>query len=104
MTNPYGGLGLTTGLFDAASLAEVLHNIIARGAADSLLDSWSEARLSKYHKFTDPMSRAAFYRVQDPDLATICDRDPMFKAIKAGKMMPSPSLATNVQELDGFVR
>lgn len=49
------------------------------------------------------MSRAAFYRVQDPDLASICERDPMFKAIKAGKMMPPPGLATDVRELGGFV-
>lgn len=49
------------------------------------------------------MSRAAFHRVQDKDLDTICDRDPMFKALKAGKMMPPPSLATSVEELEGFV-
>jgi len=49
------------------------------------------------------MSRAAFNRVQDPDLETICDRDPLFKALKAGKMPPTPVLATNVQELEGFV-
>lgn len=49
------------------------------------------------------MSRAAFYRVQDKDLDTICERDPMFKAIKAGKMMPPPSLTTEVGELEGFV-
>jgi 2-polyprenyl-6-methoxyphenol hydroxylase-like FAD-dependent oxidoreductase len=104
VTNPYGGIGLTSGFFDATSLAEVLSSIVSRGAPDSLLDSWSEARLEKYHKITDPMSRAAFYRVQDPDLDTICDRDPLFKAIKAGKMPPAPVLATNVQELEGFVR
>ena len=104
MTNPYAGLGLTTGFFDATSLAEVFTSIIDRGASDGLLDKWSEARLAKFQKVADPMSRAAFYRVQDPDLATICDRDPMFKAVKAGKMMPPPSLATDTQELDGFVK
>jgi hypothetical protein len=59
--------------------------------------------LTKFQKVTDPMSRAAFFRVQDPDLATICDRDPMFKAVRAGKMMPPPSLATDVNTLEGYV-
>ncbi|QDS75468.1 hypothetical protein FKW77_004304 [Venturia effusa] len=103
LTNPYAGLGLITGLLDVTSLAEVFHNITFHKATDTLLQSWSEARIDKYHKVTDPMSRAAFYRVQDSDLDTICERDPMFKAIKAGKMMPPSSLATDVQELEGFV-
>ncbi|TID25139.1 para-nitrophenol 4-monooxygenase [Venturia nashicola] len=104
LTNPYAGLGLTSGLFDVISLAEVFHNITFNNAPDTLLTSWSEARIEKYHKVIDPMSRAAFYRVQDKDLDTICDRDPMFKAIKAGKMMPPPSLATEVEKLEGFVK
>jgi hypothetical protein len=103
VTNPYGGIGLTSGFFDVTSLAEVLSNIICRGAPNNLLTSWSEARLNKYHKVTDPMSRAAFYRVQDAHLDTICDRDSLFKALKTGKMPPPPVLATNVQELEGFI-
>ncbi|RDI88976.1 hypothetical protein Vi05172_g1235 [Venturia inaequalis] len=104
LTNPYGGLGLTTGLFDVTSLSQVLHNITFHDAPDSLLTSWSDARIEKYHSVTDPISRAAFYRVQDRDLDSICERDPMFKAIKAGKMMPPPGLATEVEGLEGFVR
>lgn len=103
MTNPYSGIGLTTGFFDASSLADCLVAIIQRGAAPSLLDAWSEARVGVFKNIVDPMSRAAFARCRDPDIDTIVERDPMFKAAKSGKMMHPPSLATNVAELPGFV-
>lgn len=102
VTNPYSGLGLTTGFFDAASLADCLINIIQSNASPPLLDAWSEARINVFQKIVDPMSRAAFFRTQDPDLDTIVERDPMFRAAKNGKMMHPPSLATSAAELLGF--
>ena len=103
VTNPYAGLGLTSGFFDAASLADCLVSVIKRGASVSLLEEWSNARVESYRKIVDPLSRAAFSRVQDPDPDTVAQRDPILKAINSGQMKPPPSLATDVETLVGYI-
>jgi 2-polyprenyl-6-methoxyphenol hydroxylase-like FAD-dependent oxidoreductase len=44
VTNPTGGLGLTSGLFDSFALYPVLAAVIAQGADPAVLDRYSEAR------------------------------------------------------------
>jgi 3-(3-hydroxy-phenyl)propionate hydroxylase/6-hydroxy-3-succinoylpyridine 3-monooxygenase len=44
VTNPTGGLGLTSGLFDAYALYPALAAVILEGAGDAVLDRYSEAR------------------------------------------------------------
>jgi len=44
VTNPTGGLGLTTGLFDCFALYPALAAVILDGADESLLDLYAEAR------------------------------------------------------------
>jgi 2-polyprenyl-6-methoxyphenol hydroxylase-like FAD-dependent oxidoreductase len=44
VTNPTGGLGLTSGLFDCMALYPVLTAIILDGANDALLDRYSDSR------------------------------------------------------------
>jgi 2-polyprenyl-6-methoxyphenol hydroxylase-like FAD-dependent oxidoreductase len=44
VTNPTGGLGLTSGLFDAFALYPALAGVIGRGADAQVLDRYSEAR------------------------------------------------------------
>jgi 2-polyprenyl-6-methoxyphenol hydroxylase-like FAD-dependent oxidoreductase len=104
VTNPFAGLGLTTGFLDAESLADCLISIIKRGAsAETLLQDWSSSRINVFRNVVDPMSRTAFYRVQDSDPDTLAERDSMIKALKSGQMTKPPSLATDVKSLEGFV-
>ena len=103
VTNPYAGLGLTTGFFDVDSLSDALISVIIRGASESLLNAWSNARLSMYKKLVDPLSRAAFYRVQNPDIESLLEKDPLFKSAKDGIVAPPPSMATDVSKMPEFV-
>jgi len=103
VTNPYAGLGLTTGLLDASSLAPALAACLLRKASDQLLSAWANARREVYLKFVDPISRSAFWSMQDTDVASIATRHPMLKAAKAGPDAKPPPLTTDVTTLEGWV-
>lgn len=103
LTNPYAGMGLNMGIFDAASLADALICILQRsGAANPLLDGWSASRRTLFAKFVDPMSRAAFAAMRDLDADTLPQRHPMLKALKMPGAKP-PDISTDVSKLEGWV-
>ena len=52
--NPFGGMGLTTGLCDAGGLADCLIGIFRKGCGDDLLDKYAEIRMEKFHKVFRP--------------------------------------------------
>lgn len=54
LTNPLGGLGLTTGIWDAMVLGDVLPAVVNGEIADSALDAYSEARLRIFWEITSP--------------------------------------------------
>jgi 3-(3-hydroxy-phenyl)propionate hydroxylase/6-hydroxy-3-succinoylpyridine 3-monooxygenase len=54
LTNPTGGLGLTSGLFDLYVLYEALAAVIRREADDSVLDTWSAERLKAFTEIASP--------------------------------------------------
>ena len=58
VTNPTGGFGLTTGLFDAFALWPTLAAVILDGAGPALLDTWAEERRRSFLERTDPQARA----------------------------------------------
>jgi 2-polyprenyl-6-methoxyphenol hydroxylase-like FAD-dependent oxidoreductase len=109
LTNPYAGLGLASGIADAASLAEVLAHVLSGQAqnAETLLESWSEARRQKFSNVVDKPSRMAYKRVRN-DVSTqeklqeLLSRDPMVGALKKGMPVMPPSLETKGEELDGW--
>ena len=113
-------MGLNSGLLDASALGPVLESHLLRGAPESLLDAWAASRKEAYHKVVDPVSRAAFWAMQDPDVDSIGSRHPMLKAVKAGAGGPGPKagpggpggpgpkggpppLATDWTKLEGWV-
>lgn len=110
LTNPYIGMGLATGLLDAVSLAPVLHATLANSssaeATEQLLDSWAIARRNTFRNVIDPLSRAAFASVQNPDAESFPQRHPMLKraveALRKGEKMSPPPVRTNVEELEGW--
>ena len=77
---PWGGLGLTTGLLDADSLADALELIMLKGEDISLLAAWSDARRRAFETIVSPMSsrnKARCHEV-DPNEPTT---DPFFKVL-----------------------
>ncbi|KAH3938693.1 hypothetical protein HBH98_186220 [Parastagonospora nodorum] len=109
LTNPYAGLGLASGIADAASLAEVLHQILTGNAKDEekLLNAWSGARRQKYFDVVDKPSRMAYKRVQsdistDDKLKELLSRDPIVAALKRGMPVMPPSLETKGSDLEGW--
>jgi len=48
--NPFGGMGLTTGLCDAGGLADCLIGVLRKGCGDDLLDKYAEIRKEKFLK------------------------------------------------------
>jgi 3-(3-hydroxy-phenyl)propionate hydroxylase/6-hydroxy-3-succinoylpyridine 3-monooxygenase len=58
VTNPTGGFGLTTGLFDAYALWPTLAAIVLDHADPALLDTWADERRQVFLTRTDPQARA----------------------------------------------
>src|SRR5690606_13454823 len=58
VTNPTGGFGLTTGLFDAFALWPTLGAVILDGASPALLDTWAEERRRIFLERTSPQACA----------------------------------------------
>jgi 2-polyprenyl-6-methoxyphenol hydroxylase-like FAD-dependent oxidoreductase len=56
VTNPTGGFGLTTGLFDAFALWPTLAAVVLEGADAALLDTWAAERREIFLAKTSPMA------------------------------------------------
>jgi len=68
-TNPAGGFGLTSGLFDAFSLIEALASVILEGTSDAVLDRWSEERRRIFLELASPAAsemKRLIYSESDP--------------------------------------
>jgi 3-(3-hydroxy-phenyl)propionate hydroxylase/6-hydroxy-3-succinoylpyridine 3-monooxygenase len=53
-TNPTGGLGLTSGMFDAFALIEALNRVVHGGADDEILTRYSDDRRRKFIELASP--------------------------------------------------
>ena len=65
--SPFGGMGLTTGICDAAGLADCLVGVLRKGCDDSLLDKYAEIRKEKYVNVTDKVSYSNTCLLRDTD-------------------------------------
>lgn len=63
-TNPTGGLGLTSGMYDLFALLDPL-DVAVRGGDESLLDAWAAERLRIFDQYASPMATASKRRVYD---------------------------------------
>ncbi|KAL6233732.1 hypothetical protein BDW75DRAFT_251828 [Aspergillus navahoensis] len=71
LNNPFGALGLTTGLLDADALADALDMIINEKKSIDLLDIYSDERRRVFQNFVDPMSSQNKLRcANEPETAT----------------------------------
>jgi 2-polyprenyl-6-methoxyphenol hydroxylase-like FAD-dependent oxidoreductase len=65
--NPYGGLGLTSGLLDADLLGDALSAVIKRAADDDLLDRYAQERQRVFREVTGPTAAENKRRMKETD-------------------------------------
>jgi 2-polyprenyl-6-methoxyphenol hydroxylase-like FAD-dependent oxidoreductase len=65
--NPYGGLGLTSGLLDADLLGDALPAVIKRAADDDLLDRYAQERRRVFLDVTGPTAAENKRRLKETD-------------------------------------
>jgi 2-polyprenyl-6-methoxyphenol hydroxylase-like FAD-dependent oxidoreductase len=65
--NPYGGLGLTSGLLDADLLGDALPAVIKRAAGDDLLDRYADERRRVFLEVTGPTAAENIRRLKETD-------------------------------------
>jgi 2-polyprenyl-6-methoxyphenol hydroxylase-like FAD-dependent oxidoreductase len=69
-TNPTGGLGLTSGLFDAFALSPTLASVVLEGTDDAVLDRWADERRRIFLDVASPAA-SEYKRIvfSEPDAA-----------------------------------
>ncbi len=91
-TNPLGGLGLTTGIWDAMILGDILVAVIDEAGSDDLLDRYSEERLRTFWDVTSPAASENKRSVQETDSdARKADME-QFKALTESTEMTAMAL------------
>jgi len=81
LCNPFGGLGLTGGLLDAAALADALIAVFRKEAPESILDKYAELRRQIFLDIVNPTSQANKRRLHEYDTETIAETDPFLKML-----------------------
>lgn len=91
---PFGGMGLTTGICDAAGLADTLigvlrhldHNNDDHPSPDTLLDKYADIRRQKHHDVTHKVSYSNTCRLRDcpPDPERAVQEDEFFRLLHSG--------------------
>jgi 2-polyprenyl-6-methoxyphenol hydroxylase-like FAD-dependent oxidoreductase len=70
VTNPTGGLGLTSGFFDAFALYEALGAVVLGGADEAVLDAWAEERRRLFLELASPAAselKRVIFSEADPE-------------------------------------
>jgi 2-polyprenyl-6-methoxyphenol hydroxylase-like FAD-dependent oxidoreductase len=79
--NPLGGLGLTTGLLDAATLGNCLIRMLVKGESDILLTRYADSRRKAWVDVTNAESAAFKYRLSSTDPKHVAERERYFNAL-----------------------
>lgn len=69
ITNPVGGLGLTTGFWDGFILGDLLPAVINKEISEDALDAYSDARLKVFWNVTSPAASLNITRLWERDPA-----------------------------------
>jgi 2-polyprenyl-6-methoxyphenol hydroxylase-like FAD-dependent oxidoreductase len=75
ITNPTGGLGLTSGLFDSFFLVDVMNAVINEGASHDLLDRYSNERRQAFIELASPQATRNKQRIYHAHEGTWFDRE-----------------------------
>jgi 3-(3-hydroxy-phenyl)propionate hydroxylase/6-hydroxy-3-succinoylpyridine 3-monooxygenase len=104
-TNPTGGLGLTSGMFDSFALQDALGAVAADHASDAVLDDWAQERRRIFTEIASPQAsenKRLIYSEPDParrrrDVdalrAGIADRDALRQRLHFTRRLESRSTA-----------
>ena len=82
LCNPFGGLGLTGGILDAAAVSDAIIGIFEGKASDTILDKYAEVRRKIFVDTVNPASQANKMRLHDSDPETIGERDPFLEMLR----------------------
>lgn len=75
ITNPTGGLGLTSGLFDSYFLVEIMNAIVNEGASHDLLNRYSDERRRAFIELASPQATRNKQRIYHAHEGTWIDRE-----------------------------
>jgi len=75
ITNPTGGLGLTSGLFDSFFLVEIMNAIVNEGAPHDLLNRYSDERRRAFIELASPQATRNKQRIYHAHEGTWFDRE-----------------------------
>jgi 3-(3-hydroxy-phenyl)propionate hydroxylase len=107
-TNPTGGLGLTSGLFDTYALYPALAAVIQGRLPESVLDHWAAERLRIFRELTSPAAtenKRFVYNSTDPERlerdlvalrSQLADPDRLLARLRFTEALMTPSLITTV--------
>ncbi|KAK6365127.1 hypothetical protein LTS17_011605 [Exophiala oligosperma] len=96
LTNPFGGLGLTTGILDADSLGDSLLYVLKEGRSAEILQRWADARLAVFKDIVSPAATENKLRCHETSMEDPYS-DPFFRMVRDN----APELVTMNQ---GFQR
>lgn len=86
--NPFGGLGLTSGLADIGSLYDCLAGVYTGEADDSILTLYSDIRRKLFLDMVDRFTQENFRRVFGQYADRVLERDSVLKNLDAIKGDP----------------
>lgn len=107
LCNPFGAFGLTSGLLDAAALADALIAIHSGKASTNALEYYAVERRKVFTEIVNPFSQSNKERLHDADPSTLGDRDPFLRRIIENNLQSSaekrklrlPNLATDMSQI-----
>ena len=82
LLQPFGALGLNTGLLDADAVAETLIMILNEGRSDDILDVYSDERRKVFQFFVDPTSTQNKLRVHNNSVDNAVANDWYFRTLQ----------------------
>lgn len=82
LCNPFGGMGLTGGLADIGGLFQCLEGLHSGLADPSILTTWSDVQVRKWHEIINPISSGNIKRLFDQDPETALENDEFLKMLK----------------------
>lgn len=82
VTNPFGGLGLTGGLLDAAAVSDALTAVYRGEASDDILERYAEIRRRVFLDVVNPTAKANKRRLHESDPDTVGETDPFLRGLR----------------------
>ncbi|KAF5009166.1 hypothetical protein FDECE_4610 [Fusarium decemcellulare] len=81
LNNPVGGLGLTTGILDAAHLAQALSRVLIDNAPDAVLDEYARKRRNVFTELSNSLSTTNLLRLRSSAPEDVVERQTFFKIL-----------------------